>query len=307
MRPLTVTELKGIYGGQATIITTVVVTGHYPQPTPVTQVPLPDPKPGLPPSPPVATPMATTPPCTNPANAVNTNAIFSNELGPKGNLATAGYVPGVNIAAVAANPNGTGSVKWGASGMTIGYGVDLGQMTATQLLDFMAGDDYVYPKGSSGILTNAYNALLPYVGVRGSKVATVLAQQGGTPPGAPTLIAQNLSNGAVVYQAGRAANDYYDATYNESGVDDAEFFGLSAAVQTALTDITYVFGSIYSANSALPSGLVNAVGTQNWSQVATLLSNAPNSVYSGRLKSDGQMIQKSITAGTTPGVGHACT
>jgi hypothetical protein len=304
MRALTLEELQNIYGADGT--STVIVTAQRPPPNIITDLPVPPPSPPQPaPSPPAATPMAPTPPCTSPANAVNASYIYAHELGPGQTIAETGYYPpggsGINITI---NSDGTGTVTMSPSGMTVGYGVDLGQLNSTQLSSYLTGLGTIYwPKGALG---SQYNALLPYVGVRnGVAIAAIQLAHGG-PPKITGFAASSISTGALLFNIGRAANDYQSATASVGLGSDVSFQGLSAAVQTALTDITYVFGSIRSTNPDLPSGLYDAIGNQEWDQVATLLINAPQSVYEARLNADGAAIQQSVSEGKTPRIGQPC-
>ncbi len=307
MRALTKEETESIYGGQTTTLSSIFVTGHRPQPNPITYLPTPLPLPPTPvPSPPTALPMGSTPPCTAPANAVNANAIYGHELGPGGTLATTGYVPGTGSTGTASNPSATsqsGTVTRNNSGMTIGYGVDLGQMNGTDLYNYLtAFGTHGYYKG-----TIPYGVLSPYLGVRGpANVAAVVAAHGGIPPTINNDAASAISVGALMAISGRAANDYMTATSLAGLGAGANFWGLPAVVQTELTDVSYVFGSIKTLNPALPTGVMSAVGNQDWQTLASLLLNAPSSKWQSRLKADGQALQNAINSKSIPAKGTPC-
>ncbi len=178
MRALTQEETESIYGGQDTVISSVFVTGERLPPLPMTLAPAPLPNPPMPVlSPPTSTPNAPNPPCAHPANAVNSNSIYSNEKGPGGVLATKGYVPSTGSSGTSNNPSSTsasGTVRRNNSGMTIGYGVDLGQMNMTQLVNYLTGYGTIaYPKGG---LVSPVDALSPYLGVRGPAAVAAVSR-----------------------------------------------------------------------------------------------------------------------------------
>jgi hypothetical protein len=222
MRALTAEEIERISGGDGTTLSTIVVTGHRPQPYPITFIPNPLPFPPIPaPSPPASVPMDSNPPCSSPANGVNANMIYNHE-GTK--LATTGYVPGAGSTSTSTSPSSTsesGTVTRNNSGLTYGYGVDLGQLSTTQLAYYLTNyGNYSYPKGG-----DPYNALAPYVGVRGpANVAAVAAANGGSYPTIGTDAASALTAGALTSATGRAANDYQTATDHAGLGDDAIFF-----------------------------------------------------------------------------------
>jgi len=227
-------------------------------------------------------------------------------------MATTGYYPPKgNGYTITLNSNGTATIKGAASGMTIGYGVDLGQMSETQLISYLTiQQTYYWPPGPCGgenlTYQQTYNALSPYIGVRNAGTIAAIEAQYGGPPTIDATAASVISNGALAYQISRAAFDYNKATNQISGVSDADFSGLPAAVQTTLADITFVFGSIYTGNTGLPTGVLAAVGSQNWEQLANLLLGATSPAYGSRLKQDGQAIAAGIAAGTIPKQGTPC-
>lgn len=190
--------------------------------------------------------------------------------------------------------------------MTIGYGVDLGQMNSTLLSYYLTAYGTIsWPKGA---INAPYSALLPYVGIKGpTDVAAVVAAHGGSPPTITAFAASAISNGALMATTGRASNDYTTATELAGLGSDANFFGLPSVVQTELTDITYVFGSIKTLNPALPTGVIAAVGDQDWQTLATLLINAPSSPWQGRLQKDGKALQAAINSGSIPAKGTPCS
>lgn len=305
MRALTAEEIQRISGGDGTTLSTITVTGHRPQPYPITFIPNPLPFPPIPaPSPPTPIPMPSNPPCSSPANGVNANMIYNHE---GSSLATTGYVPGTGSTGTSTSPSptsGSGTVTRNNSGLTLGYGVDLGQLSATQLAYYLTNyGNYSYGKGA-----DPYALLAPYVGVRGpANVAAVAAAHGGSYPTISTNAASALTAGALTEATGRAANDYQTATDRAGLGDDAVFFGLPSAVQTVLADISFVFGSIYTLNANLPTGVLAAVGNQDWQTLATLLLNAPAGAYQSRLKSDGQALQNAINSGKVPAKGTPCS
>ena len=173
----------------------------------------------------------------------------------------------------------TGYILQGSttSGVTIGYGIDLGmsgsskQAIATQLTTW-------------GISSAGLQTLRPYLGLTGAPASAAIQQYGA--PTISTIDAKTISKNAVTSYSDQAASQfgklYADATFEQ----------LPGNAQTALTDLVYWTWTLTSPN--LPAGFANAITNNDFLTAGQLLINTGQK----RLVDDGRWLQ--TAAGRLP-------
>ena len=162
----------------------------------------------------------------------------------------------------------------GASGVTIGIGVDLGQQSVSGLEQWGIGNKLI------SILKSYMSPLL-----RGQAALTYLNKH---PLSLTITEVSELDKGARNFIIGQLISDF-----NRGNKIGTTFFYLPAGTQTALADFFYQHGA-YS-DIAYPE-LWNAVINGNWSQVATLLPLEPGQPRT-RLMKDGILVKRDVTHG----------
>lgn len=250
MRALTIDELELVIGaGEKTAtLTPVIVTGHAPAPPPApvpTPPPAPTPFPGPPPPP--------CPPPMPPQRRDDQNYVYSNE---GTTLSTTGYT--------------LPPAQFPKSGVTIGYGVDLGQQNANQLTSW-------------GISPAGLSAVSPYLGLQGQSAVNYVNANG-----APTISSADataISNGAYNSIVSAA-----ESRFNNGSI--VSFDSLPSSAQTVIADIAYNAGS-----NGAPAFFTDAMAG-NWSAAIYELNNfyAPGNSNS-RHRNDANLLQQSINSG----------
>ncbi|HKX07311.1 MAG TPA: pesticin C-terminus-like muramidase [Stellaceae bacterium] len=151
-----------------------------------------------------------------------------------------GYVP----------ENAYGSVL-GVSGVTIGMGVDLGQMDPSAL-------------DALDITPSLKETLSPYLGLKGDAALEALQ--------APLTITQNESdhlNAAVQAAKVDLVRQRYDAAV---GSDGARFDDLPEAAQTVITSVAFQWGSIWARSSPPDIPMFwQAVISRDWEKTISVL------------------------------------
>lgn len=161
--------------------------------------------------------------------------------------------------------------KYPKSGVTIGYGFDLGSKTKSQLIAY-------------GISDAGLNALVPFLGLKGEAAETALQIYGK-----PTI-----SQADALKLSNTAFNDNIAmATRQFNAVSTRPFDTLPANIQTVIADIAYTTPNL---QAAAPT-FFNQITRGDWAgAVKTLRNWAPGQKdqLEGRHKEDAQKIQDDI-------------
>jgi len=219
-----------------------------------------------------------------PAERLNSYDVDKNEMGPMndrdtsaGGIALGGYVPKTKNGQPAAY-----------SGVTIGFGVDLGQLNTPAALEHY------------GVPTTLANALKPWMVLQGQDAQDLLNLH---PLNLSLTNAQTLSSDVLqgIYNALAASFDTNlsgkQASYN---VNFEEF---PLGVQTALTDVAYNYGPSFGLSSGAPSTIKNLrtdMESGNWSGVAQDLDDLSGGNPYSRFATDATFVNIAINLHTIP-------
>lgn len=163
-------------------------------------------------------------------------------------------------------PDPTGS----QSGVTVGMGVDLGQMTAAQI-------------NALPVPQALRDQLLPYAGLRRQDAVDALARQ-------PLTITQEDANALNDWAIGRAASQ---AQQRYDGAGAGTFTDLPQEVQTVLTSVTHQYGG------GAPR-FWTAVNAHDWNAALAELQDFGDR-YQGRHDQEAALLQRAMQAGHLPG------
>lgn len=158
-----------------------------------------------------------------------------------------------------------------SSGVTVGYGVDLGHQSMSELKAWGV-DDALAKK------------LKPYLGLKGDKAVQYLKSH---PLTITSDQADELDTGAIKSIVGTLA-----AAFDRDNTLGITFYQLPSGTQTALADFFYQHGA-YS-NEKYPS-LWKAVVAGHWDKASTLMTQEPGAPRS-RLAADAKRISDDVKA-----------
>ncbi len=132
-------------------------------------------------------------------------------------------------------PHNNAGTVLGHSGITIGYGFDLGQTTDAALKEDV----------SAGVINQSlYNTIAPWVGLQGQAALTYAEQhniQGIDLPATDLLSLQYVSDVKLNSIVQQLNVSYYDATAS-SGLTPSFLYMLPGGVQTAIADVAEQYG-----------------------------------------------------------------
>lgn len=207
----------------------------------------------------------------NPNRSVNAPTIWAHEspIGPNGQpiLSTTGYIPS------------------NSSGVTVGYGIDLG--TSGSSAQAIAAQLTTWGISAAGLQT-----LQPFLGLTGAIASAAIAKYGA--PTISTIDAQTISTNAMSSYVAQASSQFGRVN------PYLQFEQLPQNSQTALADLAYWAWTLNS--PALPSGLSTALGQSDLLTAGQLLINTGNS----RLIADGRLFQSGQAEIPKPGVYLVC-
>lgn len=181
--------------------------------------------------------------------------------------------------------NNAGAVL-GHSGITIGYGFDLGQTTDSELQQDV----------SNGIISQSlYNTVAPWVGMQGQAALTYAEQHSILGINLPTSDLQSLQYvsdvrlDSIVQQV---SVNYYNATAN-NGLNPAFVNTLPGGVQTAIADVAVQYGpDLASGAPAFWSDITH----YNWTAAESELQHFGDA-FTTRRSLDAAQMQSGITQG----------